>query len=253
MVFLSFKAPVFSIGNSIKVFGNISVRSFYSNTFEKAKTSINFNESLLLKSHVSYSNKLATDSKLIISSFTITLFPGSLIKIDKKSIRPMLGRIKITKEIANKDFLIFKTKKFLCEFTSGILLIEACPNGDFYIAAPKSIKSILKENNRKIHILQAGNEIFFPAFGTPKIRGMLSNRWSNPPAGYANVDPVDLPIIKTKSGKKNIASNTVETDIEEVASSTTNTISIEQQASPTIDLKNAEIKVSSSTHVISNN
>lgn len=207
--------------SKLELIGDVSIRRANKVDFVRVVDNfIDCSNGLILKASPSFKHKLASNTKVLIGSHTITMFPGALLKIGKSGIIPMLGRFDIRNTNENTPSILFTTTKFSCEFCHGKIIIEMCPNGDSHIACPKQVKAWIKEKNRKINVLEAGTEMFFPAFGLSKSQSIISARWSQSPAGYANIDVTAAKSPEYMNASKTKALEQTSNDIEMLASDT---------------------------------
>jgi len=128
-------------------------------------------------------NPLATDSKMLIGSYTVTMLPGASIKISDRGFVPLAGRFIISGE--GDEPLMFISRAYELHYKSGRLLLEVTPDDGTFIALRNKGDAFVKSLNRSIYDLEAGQEIHFPLFGEARLKKRISGFWSDPPTGFS--------------------------------------------------------------------
>jgi len=128
-------------------------------------------------------SSLATDSQLLVGSYTITLLPGATFKIISRGFAPLAGRFLFAGE--GDDPLIFVTRAFELHYKSGGLMLEITPDEGTYIAMRDKGDAFVKDLRRQVYDLKPGQEIYFPLFGEAKLKKRLSGFWEDPPTGFS--------------------------------------------------------------------
>ena len=188
---------VFADNANIELTGKIEVRFPSSDSFEVATASITLPVNTLLRVCSDYHKPLATDSKILVGSLTIVLFPGCLLKKNDEGYKILTGRIKILSQSELPKNLIFKSDKFVCEFAKGELLLEKTAQGEWYVVLLDKGIVWVKDFARRMYKLKPRSEIFFPEFGVPDVKKRISSRWKTAPEGFAHRE------IEQESKKKN--------------------------------------------------
>lgn len=126
---------------------------------------------------------LATETRVVCGSHTISFFPGATVKILADGLQPLSGRIEIISEEALEP-LILRAGKFYGEVSDGHLLLEVTPDNGTYIAMRNTGKAWFKDHARKIYELENGRELHFPLFGPTVEMPVLSGFWSDQPSSF---------------------------------------------------------------------
>jgi hypothetical protein len=166
---------------------------------------------------------LASDTVLNISSHTITLFPGAVLKKRRNKLKVLAGRIMIETDNKNVEPIVFAAKRYLCQFNYGKLLIETTPMNDSWILMKNNGSAWIKTSNRKIIELQAGNEIEIPLFGAVNVGERPGSRWNFAPE-TAVVKDVKAIFAPTPEPAKAKASSSKKLEIREVEVATNTAI-----------------------------
>ena len=124
---------------------------------------------------------LASDTVLNISSHSLTLYPGAVIKKKSNHLSVLGGRVMVESDNKRLDPLIFKSKRYLCHYNYGKLLIETTPLKNSWILMKKNGSAWVKTSSRKIIELQVGTEVEIPLFGAVNIGERPSPRWNLAP------------------------------------------------------------------------
>lgn len=210
---------VFADNANIELTGKIELRFPSSDSFEVATDSITLPVNTLLRVCADYHKPLATDSKILVGSLTIVLFPGCLLKKNDEGYKILTGRIKILAQSELPKNLIFKSDKFVCEFAKGELLLEKTALGEWYVVLLDKGIVWVKDFARRMYKLKPRSEIFFPEFGVPDVKKRISARWKTAPEGFAHREIEQEPKKKNKEvedGEKQLSS--AETDDAELES-----------------------------------
>ncbi len=128
-------------------------------------------------------NPLATDSKMLIGSYSVTMLPGASLKLSDRGFIPLAGRFIIAGE--GDEPLVFISRAYELYYKSGRLLLEVTPDDGTFIALRNKGDVFVKSLNRSIYDLEAGQEVHFPLFGEAKLKKRLSGFWSDPPTGFS--------------------------------------------------------------------
>jgi len=159
-----------------------------------------------------FSSPLATETRAVCGSHTISFFPGATVKILKDSLQPLSGRIEITSEAATEPLAI-RTARFSGEIFDGRLLLEVTPDNGVFVAMRNRGQAWFKDRSRKIFELENGHELHFPLFGPTVEMPVISGFWSDQPSSFsaARKKSADRVIsFDQKSGEASeIASDTV--------------------------------------------
>lgn len=159
-----------------------------------------------------FSSPLATETRAVCGSHTISFFPGATVKILKDSLQPLSGRIEITSEAATEPLAI-RTARFSGEISDGRLLLEVTPDNGVFVAMRNRGQAWFKDRSRKIFELENGHELHFPLFGPTVEMPVISGFWSDQPSSFsaARKKSADRVIsFDQKSGEASeIASDTV--------------------------------------------
>lgn len=134
----------------------------------------------------SFTSPLATETKIICGSHTISFFPGATVKILADGLQPLSGRIEILSEAALEPLAI-RTAKFSGEISDGHLLLEVTPDNGTYVAMRSSGTAWFKDRSRKIFELENGHELHFPLFGPAIEMPVFSGFWSDNPSSFSSV------------------------------------------------------------------
>jgi len=134
----------------------------------------------------SFSVPLATETKILCGSHTISFFPGATVKILADALQPLAGRIEIISE-ASLEPLAIRTARFSGEISDGHLLLEVTPDNGTYVAMRSSGAAWFKDRSRKIFELENGHELHFPLFGPAVEMPVLSGFWSDNPSSFSSV------------------------------------------------------------------
>lgn len=126
---------------------------------------------------------LATDSKMLVGSYTVIMLPGASIKLSSRGLIPLAGRFIISGE--GKEPLVFAGRAFELYYRSGRLLIEVTPDDGTFIALRNKGDAFVKSLNRSVYDLEAGQEVHFPLFGQAKLKKRMSGFWNDPPTGFS--------------------------------------------------------------------
>ncbi len=132
----------------------------------------------------SFVSPLATETKIICGSHTVSFFPGATVKILADGIQPLTGRIEIISEAALEPLPI-RTGKFSGEISDGHLLLEVTPDNGTYVAMRSTGMAWFKDLTRKIFELENGHELHFPLFGPTVEMPVLSGFWSDNPSSFS--------------------------------------------------------------------
>ncbi len=132
----------------------------------------------------SFNLPLATETKILCGSHTISFFPGATVKILADGLQPLSGRIEIISEAALEPLAI-RTGKFAGEISEGHLLLEVTPDNGTYVAMRSSGVAWFKDQSRKIFELENGRELHFPLFGPAVEMPVLSGFWSDNPSSFS--------------------------------------------------------------------
>ncbi|MGM0599318.1 MAG: hypothetical protein ACQETH_05825 [Candidatus Rifleibacteriota bacterium] len=124
---------------------------------------------------------LATDTALNISSHTVTLFPGAVIKKAENNLMVLSGRIMVESVDKNLKPIIFRGKRYLCHYNYGKLLIETTPLKNTWFLMKNNGSAWIKTFSRKIIDLQAGTEVEVPLFGAVNVDERPGSRWNFAP------------------------------------------------------------------------
>lgn len=149
-------------------------------------------------------DSLATDAAILIGSHSLTLLPGSTLRILADGIYPLLGRFEINSETASEPLMIV-SRRFTGGYGSGKLLIEATPDNGVFVAMRNKGDAWFKDSYRKIFQLQAGQQLHFPLFGETLQKEGLDGFWAFQPAGFGLLRPHagDLPPVDSEEDSDN--------------------------------------------------
>lgn len=128
-------------------------------------------------------NPLATDSKMLVGSYTVTMLPGASLKLSARGFVPLAGRFVIAGE-GDKP-LVFVSRFYELYYRSGLLLLEVTPDDGTYIVLRNKGDVFVKGLNRSIFDLAAGQEVHFPLFGQARLKNRMSGFWNDPPTGFS--------------------------------------------------------------------
>jgi len=132
-----------------------------------------------------FSSPLATETRAVCGSHTISFFPGATVKILKDCLQPLSGRIEITSEAATEPLEI-RTAKFSGEISDGRLLLEVTPDNGIFVAMRNRGQAWFKDRSRKIFELENGHELHFPLFGPTVEMPVVSGFWSDQPSSFSS-------------------------------------------------------------------
>ncbi|GEM_PF-5979835 len=124
---------------------------------------------------------LATSSRLIIGSTSITLYPGAMLKINAGLFQPLSGRFLINNENEASDHVAFGNRRFMARFYTGEYLLEITPRNTVWIAMRKSGEGWVKDFERRIIEFQPGTEVEIPPFSSTVVKETISSRWEKAP------------------------------------------------------------------------
>lgn len=127
---------------------------------------------------------MASASHLIIGSHSLTLFPGSSVRLARGGLYPLSGRFEINTDQASTPILIYG-KKFYLQYQSGHLMLEVTPDSGTYLVMLSKGQAFVKDLDRQIVELETDQEIYFPLFGAMKKNRHLSSFWKIAPTGFA--------------------------------------------------------------------
>ena len=159
----------------------------------------------------SFSAPLATETKIVCGSHTVSFFPGATVKILAEGLQPLSGRIEILSEAATEPIAI-RTARFSGEIYDGHLLLEVTPDDGTFIAMRNRGQAWFKDRTRKIFELENGHELHFPLFGPAVEMPVLSGFWSDQPGSFSSARK------KSADGASSFDQKSVETS--EIASDT---------------------------------
>ena len=128
-------------------------------------------------------NPLATDARMLVGSYTVTMLPGASLKLTARGFVPLAGRFIFSGE--GDEPLVFASRAYELYYNSGRLLLEVTPDDGTFIALRNKGDAFVKALNRQIFDLAAGQEVYFPLFGEAKLKKRLSGFWSDPPTGFS--------------------------------------------------------------------
>lgn len=132
----------------------------------------------------SFISPLATETKILCGSHTISFFPGATAKILADGLQPLSGRIEIVSEKALEP-LVIHTARFSGEINDGHLLLEVTPDSGTFIAMRNRGQAWFKDRSRKIFELESGHELHFPLFGPTVEMPILSGFWADQPSSFS--------------------------------------------------------------------
>lgn len=155
---------------------------FHSFVFQNGADSIP--EGTLVTVRPDVQNPVASESRLMVGSYTVTLLPGATFKAMRRGFVPLSGRFMFEGE--GNEALIFTTRSFELHYKHGRLLLEITPDDGTFIALRNKGDVFVKALNRQIYDLAAGNELYFPLFGAAKLKKRMSGFWDDPPTGFSS-------------------------------------------------------------------
>lgn len=155
---------------------------FHSFVFQDGADSVP--EGTLVTVRPDVQNPVASESRLMVGSYTVTLLPGATFKAMRRGFVPLSGRFLFDGE--GNEALIFTTRSFELHYKRGRLLLEITPDDGTFIALRNKGDVFVKALNRHIYDLAAGNELHFPLFGAAKLKKRLSGFWDDPPTGFSS-------------------------------------------------------------------
>lgn len=129
-------------------------------------------------------NPMATETKLLVGSYTVIMLPGASLKVLAKGFVPLAGRFVFAGE--GDEPLLFRTRAFELYYRGGNLFLEITPDQGTFIALRNKGDVFVKGLNRDIYDLEPGQEVHFPLFGAAKLKKRLSGFWSDPPTGFSS-------------------------------------------------------------------
>lgn len=191
-----------AVADSLELSGDLVFRLPGAKNFQKKSgEQLNFPEHTIFAVPPFLKEPLATNSKLIIASHSITLFPGATIKIAGGILYPLAGRISFSNE--NKEIapIVLRGARYFCQYFHGELLVEVTPENTTWILMQNKGSGWVKDLTRKIVELQSGSEVEIPPFKPTKVREIPGSRWAKPPecAVVSNVNAVFYPALGDKT------------------------------------------------------
>ncbi len=129
-------------------------------------------------------NPMATETRLLVGSYTVTMLPGASLKVAAKGFVPLAGRFVFEGE--GNEPLVFIGRKYELYYRGGALLLEVTPDEGTFIALRNKGDVFVKGLNRSIYDLEPGQEVHFPLFGDAKLKKRLSGFWNDPPTGFSS-------------------------------------------------------------------
>lgn len=161
--------------------GNLFFRTQAGREFNRVKSEFQLKEPALISAPPDSLFPLATGSTIEIASFSLTVFPGSTLKVAGRNLNLLKGRIKITGDNPESSSLRIGDAKFSAEIYHGDFLLEVTPEDDFWMAMSKKGEAWLKDRSRRVVEFQPGSEVHIPLFGKTIVKERLSSRWEKAP------------------------------------------------------------------------
>ncbi|HNW36664.1 MAG TPA: hypothetical protein PKM25_17125 [Candidatus Ozemobacteraceae bacterium] len=149
------------------------------------------------------------------ASDTLELYPGSILAVEKKSVRLDLGRLRLV--ASGSPGLVLDLRRAMLELPAGEALAEVDPRGNVRLALERG-SGWVKLADRRIIMLAPGKQIEIPRYGTPGQPSETGHIWNTPPEFWLMPRPAaEVPSetvseeTETASDASLIASNTVQT------------------------------------------
>ena len=160
-------------------------------------------------------NPLATDSRLLVGSYTVTMLPGAVLKISARGFVPLTGRFVFAGE--GDRAIVFASRAYELYYKSGRLLLEVTPDDGTFIVLRGKGDAFVKGLNRRIYDLEAGQEIHFPLFGEAKLRNRPGGFWNDPPTGFSSArrQPDSVPLSEDDTQAPEDTKDTAENESSE--------------------------------------
>ncbi len=157
---------------------------------------------------------LATESRVLIASHSVVMYPGAVIRVDNGVLFPLSGRLSFLNEDESGADLVIRGEKFLALYRLGELHVEITPEQNVWLVMTNNGKAWLKDHQRKVVDFQPGTEVYIPRFGSSKVKQRASSRWMSPPeiAVVSDVASVFYPEQQTEhaSASQDIASDSLD-------------------------------------------
>lgn len=131
----------------------------------------------------SVESPIATQSVMLIGSYSMIMYPGAVLRINEKSSTPITGRFVISGR--GEEPFILISRYFELQFFDGEVMIEVTPDNGTYIAMPKKGDAFVKDLYRNVYDLKSRNELYFPLFGESKLSKRLSSFWQDAPTAFS--------------------------------------------------------------------
>lgn len=182
LAFFAVSSTCFAIEGKVSFKGNLFFRYQLGEAFKKIENGFYpTGSSFFLLTPPNTLFPLATDTIIQNASFSIILFPGTLLKLDCGILRLLNGRILIKTDEPLQEPLKFIQSRFEIQLYQGELLFEITPLQHAWLAMLKTGEGWLKDISRKIVVLKPGIEIEIPLFGKTVVKEQISSRWQSAP------------------------------------------------------------------------